>query len=110
MGPFAWRQDDGHRPLGRADFGSAAAGFFSGGESRAISSFRTICSGLCRCLRPLVIKVSLPNGHLNLHNIWVSFSTAGQNGLEGIGRRESGLTAALLPSKMVLISYREYDH
>jgi hypothetical protein len=34
---------------------------------------------LCRRLRPPVIKVSLPKGHQNLHNIWISFSTAGQN-------------------------------
>ena len=41
--PFVWRQEEDHRPLGRADFSSGPAGFFGGGESRAISSFRAIC-------------------------------------------------------------------
>jgi hypothetical protein len=32
---------------------------------------------LCRFLRLVVIKVSLPFGHKDLHNIWIRFSTAG---------------------------------
>lgn len=34
--------------------------------------------GLCRHRRFVVIKVVLPNVHLNLHSIWIRFSTAGQ--------------------------------
>src|SRR5258705_2938480 len=52
----------------------------------ASRSFLTTCSGLCRFLRPVVIKVSLPNGHLNLHNIWIRFSTAGHP--QRFGHRE----------------------
>jgi hypothetical protein len=33
---------------------------------------------LCRFLPFVVIKVSLPFGHLDLHNIWIRFSIAGQ--------------------------------
>jgi hypothetical protein len=38
----------------------------------------TICSGECRFLRLIIAKVSLPRGPKDLHNRWISFSTAGQ--------------------------------
>jgi hypothetical protein len=46
-------------------------------NASASRNFRTICAGLCRFFRFVVIKVSWPYGHLNLHSIWISFSTAG---------------------------------
>jgi len=54
---------------------------------------------LCRFLRPLVIKVSLPFGHQNLHNIWIRFSTAGQEAFMSATEvicRQCGSTARLL--------------
>jgi GNAT superfamily N-acetyltransferase len=38
----------------------------------------TICSGECRFRRLVISKVSLPSGLKDLHNRWISFSTAGQ--------------------------------
>jgi hypothetical protein len=39
----------------------------------------TICSSECRFLRLVIVKVSLPYGPKDLHNRWISFSTAGQS-------------------------------